>query len=172
MRRHVWTYMAIGVAMFVAFLMINFMLVSTGTAVSEGKVERFADIPYIGNALDGLDNATDIRYRCIKKYRGITVIFATTVEPGAVDELLKVRSHPDWLVETGWGGPPVDVPELFREFDPQLVRSWSTHHLLIGKSDEGAFGLFYESDEELFYDPETKKLWGKFHLDRSRISGQ
>jgi len=159
MRRHVWTYVAIGVTMLVVFLTIDLYRINTGTAVSEGKVERFLDIPYIGNALDGLDNATDIRYRCITKYRGITVIFATTVKPGAVDELLKVRSHPDWLVDTGWGGPPVDVPELFREFDPQLVRSWSTHHLLIGKSDQ-----------ELFYHPETKKLWGKFYLDRSRIS--
>ena len=161
-RTSVLTYVAIGVAVLMALWAILFMYISTRQTVSEGTVERFSDIPWIGNSLDNFHNSTVIRYRCRETYRAVYIIFATTVKPGALDEILKLKSHPDWFVETGWEEPPVHLPDDFREFAPEVVNRWSTQHYYIS----GKHG------EELFYDPDRKQLWGNYNLNRSRTGGR
>lgn len=156
------TYVAIGVTVLPALCVIWFMLHTISQTVSEGKVERFSDLPWIGNSLASLDNITVIRYRCIEKYRTVRVTFATTVKPSALNELLKLKSHPDWSVDTGWETPPFHVPDDFREFAPELVNRWSTQHYYI----RGRHG------EQLFYDPDRKQLWGDYDLSRSITGGR
>ena len=162
-RTSVLTYVAIGVAVLMALWAILFMYISNRQTVSEGTVERFSDIPWIGNSLDNFHNSTVIRYRCRETYRAVYIIFATTLKAGALDEILKLESHPDWSVSTGLEETPWYVEETFREFDPELLRSWSTHYYVISR---------VKLSKELVYDPKTRRLWGECYGSRSSVGAQ